>query len=96
MYRFTSEQITMPGTESPYLYIVADGSMRLYTPAVSVWEAAPRSRTARSPSMWCLCLSRRQKQYRVSKKLHKKKTYDCLTGYMYDNMFTRTTVWQGG
>lgn len=33
MYRFTSEQITMPGTESPCLYIVADGSMRLYTPS---------------------------------------------------------------
>ncbi len=33
IYRFTSKKIRMPQTDDPYLYVVADGSMRLYTPS---------------------------------------------------------------
>lgn len=32
-YRFTDEIISMPQTENPYLYIVLDGTLRLYTPS---------------------------------------------------------------
>lgn len=32
-YRFTTEKIQMPQTENPYLYIVLDGALRLYTPS---------------------------------------------------------------
>ena len=32
-YRFTTETIPMPQTENPYLYIVLDGALRLYTPS---------------------------------------------------------------
>lgn len=32
-YRFTTERIQMPQTENPYLYIVLDGALRLYTPS---------------------------------------------------------------
>lgn len=32
-YRFTTEKIRMPQTENPYLYIVLDGTLRLYTPS---------------------------------------------------------------
>lgn len=32
-YRFTSENIPMPEKNSPYIYIVADGSIRLHTPS---------------------------------------------------------------
>lgn len=32
-YRFTTEKIQMPQTENPYLYIVLDGMLRLYTPS---------------------------------------------------------------
>lgn len=32
-YRFTTEKIQMPQTEYPYLYIVLDGVLRLYTPS---------------------------------------------------------------
>lgn len=32
-YRFTTEKIQMPQTENPYLYIVLDGTLRLYTPS---------------------------------------------------------------
>lgn len=32
-YRFTTEKIQMPQTEYPYLYIVLDGALRLYTPS---------------------------------------------------------------
>lgn len=32
-YRFTTEKIHMPQTENPYLYIVLDGTLRLYTPS---------------------------------------------------------------
>lgn len=32
-YRFTTEKIRMPQTENPYLYIVLDGMLRLYTPS---------------------------------------------------------------
>lgn len=31
-YRFTTEKIQMPKIENPYLYIVLDGTLRLYTP----------------------------------------------------------------
>lgn len=33
VYRFTAPKFSMPQTENPYLYIVLDGSMRLYTPS---------------------------------------------------------------
>ncbi len=33
VYRFTDEKIYMPQTENPYLYIVLDGALRLYTPS---------------------------------------------------------------
>ncbi len=33
VYRFTDEKINMPSVENPYLYIVIDGMMRLYTPS---------------------------------------------------------------
>lgn len=32
-YRFTTDKIQMPQTENPYLYIVLDGTLRLYTPS---------------------------------------------------------------
>lgn len=32
-YRFTTKKIRMPQTENPFLYIVLDGSLRLYTPS---------------------------------------------------------------
>ena len=32
-HRFTAEKIQMPNTENPYLYIVLDGMLRLYTPS---------------------------------------------------------------
>ena len=32
-YRFTTNEIQMPKTENPYLYIVIDGMLRLYTPS---------------------------------------------------------------
>ena len=32
-YQFTTEKIQMPQTENPYLYIVLDGVLRLYTPS---------------------------------------------------------------
>lgn len=32
-YRFISNQISMPDKDSPYIYIIADGSMRLHTPS---------------------------------------------------------------
>lgn len=32
-WRFTSKKIQMPTTEAPYLYIVLDGMLRLYTPS---------------------------------------------------------------
>lgn len=32
-YWFTTERIQMPQTENPYLYIVLDGALRLYTPS---------------------------------------------------------------
>lgn len=32
-YRFTTEKIQMPQTENPYLYIILDGTLRLYTPS---------------------------------------------------------------
>ncbi|HIZ55519.1 MAG TPA: AraC family transcriptional regulator [Firmicutes bacterium] len=32
-WRFTSEKIQMPKIENPYLYIVLDGMLRLYTPS---------------------------------------------------------------
>ena len=33
VYRFTDERIEMPQTDNPYLYIVVDGMLRLYTPS---------------------------------------------------------------
>lgn len=33
VYRFTDERIEMPETDNPYLYIVLDGMLRLYTPS---------------------------------------------------------------
>lgn len=33
VYRFTDERIEMPQTDNPYLYIVLDGMLRLYTPS---------------------------------------------------------------
>lgn len=33
VYRFTEEKIQMPLVENPYLYIVLDGMLRLYTPS---------------------------------------------------------------
>lgn len=33
VYRFTDEKIYMPQSENPYLYIVLDGTLRLYTPS---------------------------------------------------------------
>lgn len=33
IYRFTDERIEMPETDNPYLYIVLDGMLRLYTPS---------------------------------------------------------------
>lgn len=33
VYRFTDEKIEMPQTNNPYLYIVLDGMLRLYTPS---------------------------------------------------------------
>lgn len=32
-YRFMTDKIRMPQTENPYLYIVLDGTLRLYTPS---------------------------------------------------------------
>lgn len=32
-YRFTTGKMQMPQTENPYLYIVLDGTLRLYTPS---------------------------------------------------------------
>lgn len=32
-YRFTTKRIQMPQTENPYLYIVLNGTLRLYTPS---------------------------------------------------------------
>lgn len=32
-YRFTTEKIQMPRMETPYLYLVLDGALRLYTPS---------------------------------------------------------------
>lgn len=32
-YRFTGEKIHMPQTKNPYLYIVVEGMLRLYTPS---------------------------------------------------------------
>lgn len=32
-YRFTTENIGMPQTENPYLYVVLDGMLRLHTPS---------------------------------------------------------------
>lgn len=32
-YRFTEAKINMPQTEKPYLYLVLDGTLRLYTPS---------------------------------------------------------------
>ena len=32
-WNFTSDKIRMPNTENPYLYIVLDGMLRLYTPS---------------------------------------------------------------
>lgn len=32
-YLFTDEKVQMPHTENPYLYIVLDGTLRLYTPS---------------------------------------------------------------
>ena len=32
VYRYTTEKISMPQTDSPYIYIVLDGTLRLYTP----------------------------------------------------------------
>lgn len=32
-YRFTTDKIQMPQTDEPYLYIVLDGTLRLYTPS---------------------------------------------------------------
>lgn len=32
-YRFTTQKIQMPQTENPYLYIILDGALRLYTPS---------------------------------------------------------------
>lgn len=33
VYRFTDKRIKMPQTDNPYLYIVLDGTLRLYTPS---------------------------------------------------------------
>lgn len=33
VYRFTDERIEMPQTDNPYLYIVLNGMLRLYTPS---------------------------------------------------------------
>lgn len=33
VYRFTSEQIDLPHIATPYLYMILDGSLRLYTPS---------------------------------------------------------------
>ena len=33
IYRFTGNKISMPQIDNPYLYIVKDGSMRMYTPS---------------------------------------------------------------
>ena len=33
VYRFTEEKIQMPSVTNPYLYIVLDGMLRLYTPS---------------------------------------------------------------
>ncbi len=32
-WRFTSGRIQMPNTDNPYLYLVLDGMLRLYTPS---------------------------------------------------------------
>lgn len=32
-YRYTTQKIQMPQTQNPYLYIVLDGTLRLYTPS---------------------------------------------------------------
>lgn len=32
-YRFTAEKVQMPQTKNPYLYLVLDGTLRLYTPS---------------------------------------------------------------
>lgn len=32
-YKFTAEKIQMPQTKNPYMYIVIDGTLRLYTPS---------------------------------------------------------------
>ena len=33
IYRFTAENVPMPRTENPYLYLVLDGALRLYAPS---------------------------------------------------------------
>ena len=33
LWRFTGENVQMPKTENPYLYIVLDSTLRLYTPS---------------------------------------------------------------
>lgn len=33
IYRFETKEIQMPKIENPYLYLVVDGEMRLYTPS---------------------------------------------------------------
>lgn len=33
IYRFTTDLIKLPDIETPYLYIIVDGSMRLHTPS---------------------------------------------------------------
>lgn len=32
-YRFVEAKINMPQTENPYLYLVLEGTLRLYTPS---------------------------------------------------------------
>ncbi len=41
-YRFTTVSIKMPEMETPYLYLIADGSMRLHTPS-GIMETIMRS-----------------------------------------------------
>lgn len=36
VYRFTTDSIKMPEADTPYLYLIADGSMRLHTPSGSM------------------------------------------------------------
>ena len=42
LYRFTEEKIAMPQTDSMYLYVVAEGSIRLYTPSGIYGKAYPK------------------------------------------------------